>query len=851
MIPKILILVVVLAGTTFSQSPTTDEIDPKLTLELEKITSIYQQKCFMNSNADGLHKIFTALTSSSMCVSIQSSSALTTQDFCNTYGKQFINCLKNFADAGKGCLDKNEKYLPDFILNGQSRVLDKFCKGNSADHITKIMNSKCKKPLEQALNNDFLEVCVPKLKIIANLDKKDYSLNQHDVCSDLKTAQECVVNSIKTNCEVAKADLDFISSIFQEYRAQCNFSNINAASFVLLAVVFLLLRGPEELSFVLKMSTKRKKPSGSEFRKSAKLIKEKNELSISTPRKLDSFFLLNEHKTAHGSETSTTDSPASPVDSSQSLEVAPVEITQDVNTPNYECRNELASSTSGVFTTDPADWDINNQTIDFVAMNGFLQNSDGDFSASKRTFDGVTRYLNKSLFFRITMHSEIIFVITLLSTVYSQKANTGLPPDLQHKLERLSFNYLEKCRRNVNENASKNFKAALETVPTCISKHPEKARSALEFYNFYGTQFLGCLKNLADVGKGCLDQDEKYLPDFILNGTSRVLESRKNDMYRIEFLVRKSEMCLTEVEIFDVLTVCVSKLKIFAGLDNINYSLNQADVCSDLKTSQECLVNNLKKYCVLAMAEFEFVNSVFEEFRSECNFANNNVASFILLAILLLSSNLGSVQLTLKVDEVEAEVKVCVVRDSLQEVPILIGRNFTELPKVLMIKDDKILKFVKSDTKPIQDIEVEPPIRKIVLRVRKETTVPHDHLANVQVYCKDYKGDLFVEARVCLKEGQEYLLPNTVLRVSTDGVIAIPCINLSDGNLNFHQDTIFARAWPCFKQRNDSIPKEFDRMRPWIPVGGVSSGESEESSDEEGVVLSDPDEPDVSHREAR
>ncbi|KAK4882272.1 hypothetical protein RN001_005591 [Aquatica leii] len=42
-----------------------------------------------------------------------------------------------------------------------------------------------------------------------------------------------------------------------------------------------------------------------------------------------------------------------------------------------------------------------------------------------------------------------------------------------------------------------------------------------------------------------------------------------------------------------------------------------------------------------------------------------------------------------------------------------------------------------------------------------------------------------------------------------------------------------------------------DGMRPWIPVGGVSSGESEESSDEEGVVLSDPDEPDVSHREVR
>ncbi|XP_050295528.1 uncharacterized protein K02A2.6-like [Anthonomus grandis grandis] len=40
-----------------------------------------------------------------------------------------------------------------------------------------------------------------------------------------------------------------------------------------------------------------------------------------------------------------------------------------------------------------------------------------------------------------------------------------------------------------------------------------------------------------------------------------------------------------------------------------------------------------------------------------------------------------------------------------------------------------------------------------------------------------------------------------------------------------------------------------DRMRPWVPAGGVSSGESDLSSDEEGVVLSDPNAEDADQLE--
>ncbi|KAK4883938.1 hypothetical protein RN001_000209 [Aquatica leii] len=242
----------------------------------------------------------------------------------------------------------------------------------------------------------------------------------------------------------------------------------------------------------------------------------------------------------------------------------------------------------------------------------------------------------------LVMYFGIIFAITLLSTVYSQMADIGLPPDLQHKLERFSIIYLEKCGRNLNENEGKNLNVALETVSKCISNQPQPARSSLEFCNLYGTQFVGCLRSFADAGKGCLDQDEKYLPNFILNGMSRVFENycKKNSIDHIEILNKKCQTYLGKVVNSDFLTVCVPKLKIIANLDNRDYSLNRADVCSDLKTSQECLVNDLRTKCQLAQEDLDFVNSVFETYRSECNFANINIANFILLAALFLSSRL-------------------------------------------------------------------------------------------------------------------------------------------------------------------------------------------------------------------
>lgn len=172
------------------------------------------------------------------------------------------------------------------------------------------------------------------------------------------------------------------------------------------------------------------------------------------------------------------------------------------------------------------------------------------------------------------------------------------------------------------------------------------------------------------------------------------------------------------------------------------------------------------------------------------------------------TTTLGSTNLTIKLDQVEAEVKVCIVRDDLQNVPILIGRNFTEKPHILLVKDQNSITFINTDFNEFQHVEDNSVLQKIVLRIDKETIVPNNTLTNVEVYCENYEGDLFIEAIVCAQAEREYLVPNTVITVTPKKIIALPCINLSEGDIIFRKDKIFARAWPCTECKEKLKHKE-------------------------------------------
>lgn len=175
------------------------------------------------------------------------------------------------------------------------------------------------------------------------------------------------------------------------------------------------------------------------------------------------------------------------------------------------------------------------------------------------------------------------------------------------------------------------------------------------------------------------------------------------------------------------------------------------------------------------------------------------------------TTTLGSAKVKIKIDNVEADIKINIVGDNLQNVPMFIGRNFTELPNVLIIKNKTKIKFMDSnlaDNTDFANTVNKPPAKKVILKLAKDTNIPQDHVGNVHVYCDGHQGDVFIETIICSQEGREYVVPNVVLRISANDRIFLPCINLSDNDLIFRKDVILARAWPCTEEESALLSSE-------------------------------------------
>lgn len=161
-------------------------------------------------------------------------------------------------------------------------------------------------------------------------------------------------------------------------------------------------------------------------------------------------------------------------------------------------------------------------------------------------------------------------------------------------------------------------------------------------------------------------------------------------------------------------------------------------------------------------------------------------------------TTLGTVKLTLTVDNVTASIMAYVVPDFAQKIPVMIGRTFTELPEIIIVKDNKTLNFVKQSFDHLPQ-EILPTIKKSVLRVDCKTAIPIDHWGHLKLIVDDYEGDLFIDAAFQLQKGREYCIPRTIVRVSKGQPFMAPCINLSGRDLSFKQNEVFARAWPCLE----------------------------------------------------
>ncbi|KAJ8917081.1 hypothetical protein NQ315_013000 [Exocentrus adspersus] len=191
------------------------------------------------------------------------------------------------------------------------------------------------------------------------------------------------------------------------------------------------------------------------------------------------------------------------------------------------------------------------------------------------------------------------------------------------------------------------------------------------------------------------------------------------------------------------------------------------------------------------------------------------------------TESLGTCSFTLKIDNVEAKTDASVVSDEVQNIPVMVGRPFTELPGLLILKDSKHLVITEGDLHKIE-VMAQPP-KKVTMWPKKKIFIPQDHLVNVPVETRirGNSGEFYVEASFRCKEGSEYCIPRTVIRLQSDEA-HIPVINLSNSDIILADTKPLVRAWPCVPE--PSPPKENQIFRlqelnlPPLPENEIKVG---------------------------
>ena len=80
-----------------------------------------------------------------------------------------------------------------------------------------------------------------------------------------------------------------------------------------------------------------------------------------------------------------------------------IEKTEDEKTEDEKTEDEFTVD------KDPMKWNINDKLRDYFTMNGFGQNINDDFSASRRTYDQQNRFFSKNMFYKRLKNGKNVF----------------------------------------------------------------------------------------------------------------------------------------------------------------------------------------------------------------------------------------------------------------------------------------------------------------------------------------------------------------------------------------------------------------------------------------------------------
>lgn len=150
---------------------------------------------------------------------------------------------------------------------------------------------------------------------------------------------------------------------------------------------------------------------------------------------------------------------------------------------------------------------------------------------------------------------------------------------------------------------------------------------------------------------------------------------------------------------------------------------------------------------------------------------------------------IGLLTTDIEIDGVCANVKIHVVPDSAQKIPLLVGHPFTEQNHVTIISSSYGLE-VKQNTNPIFNIETENSGRINIVATEDEV-IPQNYLGYIAATADLSNSSWFVEGGI--RENGK-MIPRCLVSSNSDKVAMVPVLNLSDDALTVNKGEVLARG---------------------------------------------------------
>ncbi|KAF5282593.1 hypothetical protein FQA39_LY05000 [Lamprigera yunnana] len=182
--------------------------------------SKFHHKCDTNGGNLTYSNLKGAVANLYNCVQVKIESL---QILCNKDRAKSYDCYVNFLDKLEKCLEPQEKYLKDFMLNAHNLTYNKICKMDEETLLGLVSGPADVTCLRHSvvMFEQQMQQCLPKLKFVKNLYKHDDVITKVDLCHDIEILKSCISKKVEPYCQAHENISALYNMLLESYLDTC------------------------------------------------------------------------------------------------------------------------------------------------------------------------------------------------------------------------------------------------------------------------------------------------------------------------------------------------------------------------------------------------------------------------------------------------------------------------------------------------------------------------------------------------------------------------------------------------------------------------------------------------------